>query len=110
MGFIPTPIRPEKDDLLIEEKELYGFTLDCETSNAIKKITELTDAVNTLRETIKKAKEELNELGDKGINKKRETVATCCPPNLTYCKAEIYPDYDCESCKWYKGKKQITKL
>jgi hypothetical protein len=24
----------------------------------------------------------------------------CIPPNITYCKLEIYPDFDCNTCKW----------
>lgn len=23
----------------------------------------------------------------------------CDPPNLTYCKQSIYPDFDCNTCK-----------
>jgi len=24
----------------------------------------------------------------------------CHPPNITYCKQAIYPDFDCNTCKW----------
>lgn len=24
----------------------------------------------------------------------------CVPPNLTYCKLELHPDFDCNTCKW----------
>lgn len=24
----------------------------------------------------------------------------CRPPNITYCKKEIHPDFDCMTCKW----------
>ena len=24
----------------------------------------------------------------------------CRPPNITYCNQEIYPDFDCNTCKW----------
>lgn len=27
-------------------------------------------------------------------------VPFCNPPNITYCKQSIYPDFDCETCKW----------
>lgn len=27
-------------------------------------------------------------------------VAFCYPPNILHCKLEIYPDYDCNKCKW----------
>ena len=29
-----------------------------------------------------------------------DNVFYCRPPNLTYCKKEIYPDFDCDTCKW----------
>lgn len=27
-------------------------------------------------------------------------IPFCNPPNITYCKQSIYPDFDCETCKW----------
>ena len=31
----------------------------------------------------------------------------CNPPNLTYCKQAIYPEFDCTKCKWViKNKEQ----
>jgi len=28
------------------------------------------------------------------------SIPFCTPPNITYCKQAIYPDFDCKTCKW----------
>ncbi len=28
------------------------------------------------------------------------SVTFCNPPNITYCKQAIRPDFDCDLCKW----------
>jgi len=36
----------------------------------------------------------------KGYQKAQEEKIFCAPPNITECKQAIYPDYDCNKCKW----------
>lgn len=40
-------------------------------------------------------KEKMGEIEDE--------EAFCIPPNLTYCKKEIHPDFDCSTCKWLRS-------
>ena len=36
----------------------------------------------------------------RNINENEDEKDFCKPPNITYCKQSIYPDYDCSKCKW----------
>ena len=36
-----------------------------------------------------------------------EETAYCNPPNITYCKRAINPDYDCSKCEWIKFRNKL---
>ena len=72
------------------------------TLNQVYDIAKSTTSFSEFKAAIDKhyngTPETVVDLSEYVLTKKEKPF--CTPPNITECKQAIYPDYDCNKCKW----------